>query len=57
MKTKYEYDIVEKATGRLISYANSRSEARIEKDICNQCGSDVKIIQRKYVLTEEKVVR
>lgn len=55
MKTKYEYDVV--INNQVIYYADNRQEARDVKNIEKSEGFDAKIIQRKYVLAEEKVVR
>ena len=60
MKTKYEYDVVSKQDPAMI-FANglqSREQARDEKRFIEEIyDASTKIIQRKYELTSEKVVR
>jgi hypothetical protein len=58
MKTKYEYDVVDKETGVQVSWGNTRLEARIEKSIYEQIQDcKAKIIQRKYILQDTKEIR
>lgn len=58
MKTKYEYDVVAKRPyGTLTLKAKNREEAREGKRELKESGIDTEIIQRKYVLAEERVVR
>ena len=57
MKTKYEYVINNiNSYGAKITLTN-REDARDFKRELKEIGVDAKIIQRKYVLAEEKVVR
>lgn len=54
----YEYFIVNKHTSEVISSASSRAEARHEKQIIKEIYDvPAKIVQRKFVIEAEKVVR
>lgn len=55
MKTKYEYDVV--VSGEVVYYANTRQEAREVKNVEKGWGSSAKIVQRKYVLQEQREIR
>jgi hypothetical protein len=55
MKTKYEYDVV--LQDGAVYYAGTRQEAREKKQLCKEFGNKAKIVQRKYVLAEQKEVR
>lgn len=60
MKTvRYEYDVVDAITGKVITWGNTRQEARIEKSMVAVYNPSLKtkIIQRKFVLQEAKEVR
>lgn len=58
MKFRYEYDVIDKETGKVVSWGNTRLEARIEKDIHEQLTSrKCQIIQRQYALIKEAQVR
>ena len=58
MKTKYEYDVIDKTTGVRVSWGNTRLEARTEKSIYEMTqDSKAKILQRKYVLQEQREIR
>lgn len=55
MKTKYEYDVV--VGNSVVYYAENRQEARDVKAVEKADGYNAKIIQRKYVLQEQREVR
>lgn len=57
MKTKYEYEIRTKDADKYLERAFVRDDARFIKNQWKDTGFDVKIVQRKYVLTEVKEVR
>lgn len=57
MKTKYEYEIRTKDADKYLERAFVRDDARFIKNQWKDAGFDVKIVQRKYVLTEIKEVR
>ena len=57
MKTKYEYEIRTKDADKYLERAFVRDDARFIKNQWKDAGLDVKIVQRKYVLTEIKEVR
>lgn len=57
MKTKYEYEIRTKDADKYLERAFVRDDARFIKNQWKDAGFDVKIVQRKYVLTEVKEVR
>jgi hypothetical protein len=55
MKVKYEYDVV--FQDGIVYYTGTRQEAREKKQLCEEFGNKAKIVQRKYVLQEEREVR
>lgn len=55
MKKKYEYEVV--VGNDVVSYAATRQEARAAKNTEKSWGFSAKIVQKVYVLQEEKVVR
>ena len=55
MKTRYEYDVV--VGNEVVYYAGTRQEAREKKQLCKEFGNKAKIVQRKYVLQEQREVR
>lgn len=57
MKTRYEYEIRTKDADKYLERAFVRDDARFIKNQWKDAGFDVKIVQRKYVLTETKEVR
>lgn len=58
MKAKYEYDVITKGYGKLVAAVSTRRDARQEKSAYEESSNKkAKIIQRKYILAEEKVVR
>lgn len=57
MKTRYEYEIRTKDADKYLERAFVRDDARFIKNQWKDAGFDVKIIQRVYKLTEEKVIR
>ena len=58
MKVRYEYDVVN-SEGDVISWGSTRQEARIEKAMIREYNPDLKtkIVQRKYILQEQREVR
>ena len=58
MKVRYEYDVVNNE-GDVISWGSTRQEARIEKAMIREYNPDLKtkIVQRKYILQEQREVR
>ncbi len=56
MKTTYLYKIVNNK-GATVDVAGTRDEARNLKNYYNSFGNSTKIVQLKYTLTEQKVVR
>lgn len=57
MKTRYEYEIRTKGADKYLERAFVLNDARFIKNQWKDAGFDVKIVQRKYVLTETKEVR
>lgn len=58
MKAIYQYDVVCKTDNAVDAVANTRETARQwKRDFEKQYSDKYKIIQKKYVLTEEKEVR
>lgn len=57
MKTLYTYELINSSTGKAVSYANTRKEARDVKRKFAKRKENVKIVQNKYSLAEQKVVR
>ena len=57
MKTKYEYEIRTKDADKYLEKAFVREDARTIKNQWKDAGFDVKIVQRKYVLQEQKEIR
>lgn len=58
MKAIYEYHVVCKTDDAVDAVANTREVARKwKRDFEKQYSDKYKIIQKKYVLTEEKEVR
>lgn len=55
MKTKYEYDVV--LQDGAVYYASTRQEAREIKSFEKCDGNQAKIVQRKYILQEQREVR
>lgn len=58
---RYEYDVVLTKTGDTLASYQTREEERIEKREWNQLlynkSNTAKILQRKYVLQEQREVR
>ena len=59
MKTRYEYDIVDADYGYVIATDYTREEARkTKREYKEDCPKQkFAIIQRKYILSEQKEVR
>lgn len=57
MNAKYEYEIRTKDADKYLERAFVRDDARFIKNQWKDAGFNVKIVQRKYVLTEVKEVR
>lgn len=57
MKTVYLYDIVNKKSNAVVATAPTRQEARDVKNYYKGFGNSISIVQKKYVLAEQKVVR
>ena len=57
MKTRYEYVVVSKKSGEILDKAYVREDARLCKNDWKENGFDVKILQRKYVLQEQREIR
>ena len=57
MQIKYEYEIRTKDSNSYLERAFVRDDARTIKNQWKDAGFDVKIVQRKYVLTEQKEIR
>jgi len=55
MKIRYEYDVV--LQDGAVYYAGTRQEAREKKQLCKEFGNKAKIVQRKYVLQEQREIR
>ena len=57
MKNKYEYEIRTKDADKYLEKAFVREDARTIKNEWKDAGFAVKIVQRKYVLQEQKEIR
>lgn len=57
MKTRYEYVVVSKKSGEILDKVYVRDDARYCKNVWKENGFDVKIVQRKYVLAEQREIR
>ena len=57
MQIKYEYEIRTKDSNSYLERAFVRDDARTIKNQWKDAGFNVKIVQRKYVLTEQKEIR
>jgi hypothetical protein len=57
MKTKYEYDVVVNDGGVFDLTCNTRAEARQIKNSWIKSEYKAKIVQRKYVLQEQREIR
>ena len=55
--TKYEYVVVVKKSGEILDKTHVREDARLCKNDWKEQGFDVKIVQRKYVLVEQREIR
>lgn len=55
MKIRYEYDVV--VGNEVVYYASTRQEAREIKSYEKCDGNQAKIVQRKYILQEQREVR
>ena len=54
-KYKYEYDVV--SSDGVVYLAATRQEARDAKNLEKEFGYSAKIVQRKYVLQEQREIR
>ena len=57
MKVKYGYEIRTKGTDKYLEKAYVREDARTIKNEWKDSGFDVKIIQCKYILQQQREVR
>lgn len=57
MKSVYVYRVINRKNSDIMGTAYVRDDARYLKQQCKDVGIDAEIIQRKYVLAEERVVR
>ena len=53
----YDYVLVNKKDNKILERAFIREDARQYKNLLKEAGYDCKIVQRKYILQEQREVR